>query len=54
MADMIIPGEMIVNNAAKELEGPDLLNVMVAKNNLKWGRTFAGGVDQHTLRLWYI
>ena len=35
MTYVIIPGEVVICNSAKKLKSPDLLNVMVAKNNLK-------------------
>ena len=39
---LIIPGEVAISNTAKKLKSPDLLNAMVAKNNLKWGTALAG------------
>lgn len=49
MADVISPGEVVVDDAAQKLKSPDLLNLVVAKSNLEWGSTLAGRVKQHTL-----
>ena len=47
MGDMIIPGEVVINDAAKKFKTPDLLNWSVEEFNLKWGNTSSGRMYEH-------
>ena len=41
MGNMVIPGKMLIDDAAQEFESGDLLNEGVAKCNLQWPQILA-------------